>query len=184
MWARIEDGEIVQTISSPKSIVVNHVHHPKAIFGSSWTNEERKAIGIVPYEYPGSHGDSRFYNNSESSPVVGSDKVVITKSKSARSVSDVKKDLKKEVNRILKGCLDRTDWVVVRKAETGKDAPADIAKWRTDLREKAAALETSIDSKSDIAGLEAIAAFTQEMADAGKTASEFDDWPKDPRSSS
>ena len=31
MWARIEDGEIVQTISSPKSIVVNHVHHPKAI---------------------------------------------------------------------------------------------------------------------------------------------------------
>ena len=110
--------------------------------------------------------------------MVGSDKVVITKSKSARSVSDVKKDLKKEVNRILKGCLDRTDWVVVRKAETGKDAPADIAKWRTDLREKAAALETSIDSKSNIAGLETITAFTQEMANAGKTASEFDDWPQ------
>ena len=178
MWARIEDGKIVQTISSPKSVIVNNIHYPAAIFGSAWTNEERKAIGIIPFEYSGSHGDDRFYTNSESTPVVGSDKVVITKSKSARSVSDVKKDLKEQVNRILKGYLDQTDWVVVRKAETGKDAPADVAKWRTDLREKADALETSIDSKSNIAGLETITAFTQEMANAGKTASVFDDWPQ------
>lgn len=178
MWARIVGDQLVEIISHPKSIVINNVQHPKEIFGSSWTNEERKAIGIVPYEYSGSYGDSRFYTNSESSPVVSSDKVVVTRSKSARSVSDVKKDLKEEVNRILKGCLDQTDWVVVRKAETGKDAPANIAKWRADLREKATALEASIDSKSDIAGLEAITALTQEMVDAGKTASEFSDWPK------
>ena len=173
MWARIEDGKIVQTISSPKSVIVNNIHYQAAMFGSAWTNEERKAIGIIPFEYSGSHGDSRFYNNSESSPVVGSDKVVITKSKSARSVSDVKKDLKEQVNRILKGCLDQTDWVVVRKAETGKDAPADIAKWRSDLRTKAAALESSIDSKSSVSDLQALTVSQSEGA-----APEFDDWPQ------
>ena len=105
--------------------------------------------------------------------MVGSDKVVITKSKSARSVSDVKKDLKEQVNRILKGCLDQTDWVVVRKAETGKDAPADIAKWRSDLRTKAAALESSIDSKSSVSDLQALTVSQSEGA-----APEFDDWPQ------
>ena len=60
---------------------------------------------------------------------------------------------------------------------------ADLAKWRTDLRAKAAALETAIDAKSDVAGLEAMTVFTKEMEDAGKKASEFDEWPLNPRAS-
>ena len=45
------------------------------------------------------------------------------------------------------------------------------------------ALETSIDSKTDVAGLEAMTVFTEEMQDAGKKASEFNDWPVNPRES-
>ena len=83
MWGRVFNGQLVEIIYQPKAIMINDVQHPKTIFTRAWTNEERKAIGIIPFEYSGSHGDDRFYTNSESTPVVGSDKVVITKSKSA-----------------------------------------------------------------------------------------------------
>jgi hypothetical protein len=68
-----------------------------------------------------------------------------------------------------------------REQDNGTAKPADLAKWRTDLRAKAVALETAIDDKSDVAGLEAMTVFTEEMRDAGKKASEFNDWPVNPR---
>ncbi|MAK52238.1 hypothetical protein, partial [Marinobacter sp.] len=75
------------------------------------------------------------------------------------------------------------DWIVIREQDNGTAKPSDLAKWRTDLRAKAAALETAIDDKTDVAGLEAMTVFTEEMKDAGKKASEFDEWPENPRAS-
>ena len=54
MWARIMGSQLVEIIHKPKAMTINDVQYPKSIFGSSWTDEERKAIGIVPYEYEGS----------------------------------------------------------------------------------------------------------------------------------
>ena len=53
MWARIVGTQLVEIIHQPKAMTINDVQYPKSIFGSSWTAEERKAIGIVPYEYEG-----------------------------------------------------------------------------------------------------------------------------------
>ena len=50
MWARIIDNKIVQTIKHPKSIVINDVQYSKAIFSSAWSDNQRKEIGILPYE--------------------------------------------------------------------------------------------------------------------------------------
>ena len=41
MWARIEDGEVVQTISTAKALTINNIQYPSSIFTSSWTDEER-----------------------------------------------------------------------------------------------------------------------------------------------
>ena len=183
MWARIVDNKIVQTISNPKAMTINDIQYPVSIFTKAWTDEERKALGIVPYVYEGNSINNMFYKTTESQPSVHSDKVVITKSQTARDIDDIKNTMKNHISSILQNTLEQTDWIVIREQDNGTAKPSDLAKWRTDLRAKAAALETAIDAKSDVAGLEAMTVFTEAMFDAGKEASEFDEWPRNPRES-
>jgi hypothetical protein len=183
MWARIMGSQLVEIINIPKPMTINDIQYPFSIFTKAWTDEERKALGIVPYVYEGNATENMFYTYSESSPVVEENRVVVTKTQTARDVDAVKTTMKNHVSSVLQSTLQQTDWIVVREQDNGTAKPEDLAKWRTDLRAKAAALETAIDAKSDIAGLEAMTVFTEEMRDAGKEASEFDEWPVDPRRS-
>jgi hypothetical protein len=183
MWARIMGSQLVEIINIPKPMTINDIQYPFSIFTKAWTDEERKALGIVPYVYEGSSVENMFYTSSESAPVVKEDKVVVTRSQTPRDIDAVKTTMKNHVSSVLHSTLQQTDWIVIREQDNGSDKPADLAKWRTDLRAKAAALETAIDAKSDVAGLEAMTVYTEEMKDAGKTASEFDEWPRNPRES-
>jgi len=182
MWARIVGTQLVEIIHQPKAMTINDVQYPKSIFGSSWTDEERKALGIVPYVYEGSYISNMFYSTSEAAPVVEEDRVVVRRTQSANNVDDIKAVMKTSVSKTLGNYLEQTDWIVIREQDNGTAKPADLAKWRTDLREKAAALETSIDSKSDVAGLEAMTVVTEEMLEKEENA-EFYDWPVNPRES-
>ena len=181
MWARIMGSQLVEIINQPKAMTINNVQYPKSIFTRSWTDEERKALGIVPYVYEGNRVENMFYTSSDSAPVVETDRVVVTRANTARDIDNIKATMKKHVSNVLSGYLTQTDWIVIREQDNGTAKPADLAKWRTDLRAKAVALETAIDDKSDVAGLEAMTVFTVEMQDAGKTASEFNEWPVNPR---
>ena len=182
MWARIVGSQLVEIIHQPKAMTINDVQYPKSIFGSSWTDEERKALGIVPYVYEGSYVSNMFYSTNEAAPAVEEDRVVVRRTQSANNVDDIKAVMKNSVSKTLGGYLEQTDWIVIREQDNGTAKPADLAKWRTDLRAKAAALETSIDSKSDVAGLEAMTVVTPEMAEKEENA-EFHDWPVNPRES-
>ena len=182
MWARIMGSQLVEIIHQPKAMTINDVQYPKSIFGSSWTDAERKELGIVPYEYEGSFVENMFYTTSEAAPVVESDRVVVRRTQSANNVDDIKAVMKNSVSKTLGGYLEQTDWIVIREQDNGTAKPADLAKWRTDLRAKAAALETAIDSKSDVAGLEAMTVVTPEMVEKEENA-EFYDWPVNPRES-
>ena len=181
MWARIMGSQLVEIINQPKAMTINNVQYPKSIFTRSWTDEERKALGIVPYVYEGSRVENMFYTSSDSAPVVETDRVVVTRTNTARDIDDIKATMKKHVSNVLRGYLTQTDWIVIREQDNGTAKPADLSKWRTDLRAKAVALETAIDDKSDVAGLEAMTVYTEEMRDAGKLASELDEWPVNPR---
>jgi hypothetical protein len=183
MWARIMGSQLVEIINIPKAMTINDIQYPVSIFTRAWTDEERKALGIVPYVYEGSSVENMFYTSSESSPAVQADKVVVTRSQTPRDIKDIKDTMKNHVSSVLQSTLAQTDWIVIREQDNGTTKPADLAKWRTDLRAKAAALETAIDAKSDVSGLEAMTIFTEKMRDAGKKASEFDDWPSNPRES-
>ena len=181
MWARIMGSQLVEIINQPKAMTINNVQYPKSIFTRSWTDEERKALGIVPYVYEGNRVENMFYTSSDSAPVVETDRVVVTRTNTARNIDDIKATMKKHVSSVLSSYLKQTDWIVIREQDNGTAKPTDLAKWRTDLRAKAVALETAIDNKSDVAGLEAMTIFTEEMRDAGKLASEFHEWPVNPR---
>ena len=173
--------QLVEIINRPKSMTINDIQYPKSIFSSAWTVEERKAIGIVPYVYTGSSLNNMFYKTTEASPAVEADKVVVARTQTALNIDNIKATMKDNINSVLSSTLAQTDWYHIRKIETDEAIPADISKWRSDLRAKAVALETTIDAKTDVAGLEAMTVITEEMFDAGKKASEFNDWPHDPR---
>ena len=181
MWARIMGNQLVEIINRPKSMTINDIQYPKSIFSSAWTVEERKAIGIVPYVYTGSSLNNMFYKTTENSPTVEADRVVVTRTQTALNIDNIKATMKDNINSVLSSTLAQTDWYHIRKIETDEAIPADISKWRSDLRAKAVALETTIDAKTDVAGLEAMTVITEEMFDAGKKASEFGEWPIDPR---
>ena len=182
MWARIMGNQLVDIIYQPKAMTINNVQYPKSIFGLAWTNEERKALGIVPYVYEGSYIENMFYSTSEAAPAVEEDRVVVRRTQSANDIDDIKVAKKNSVSKTLSGYLEQGDWIVIREQDNGTAKPADLAQWRTDLRAKADALETAIDSKTDVAGLEAMTVVTQEMIDNEENA-EFYDWPVNPRES-
>ena len=167
MWARIMGSQLVEIINQPKAMTIKNVQYPKSIFTRSWTDEERKALGIVPYVYEGSRLENMFYTSSDSAPVVETDRVVVTRTNTARDIDDIKATMQKHVSNVLSSYLTQTDWIVIREQDNGTAKPADLSKWRTDLRAKAVALETAIDDKSDVAGLEAMTVYTEEMKDAG-----------------
>ena len=195
MWALVNDGLIVQTINHPKLITIDDIRHPKEIFTRAWTDAERKAIGILPYVFEGSYVNNMFHTTSESSPSVESDSVVVTRTQTDNSVSDIKTTMKDITNSALSSYLSQTDWIIIREVDTGKEAPADLAQWRTDLRVRAVEIETAIDEKSSVADLEAMMTPTpaqiQTYEDNLAAAEEgeevippvgvFYDWPKNPR---
>jgi len=180
MWARIMGNQLIEIINRPKSITINDVQYPQSIFSSAWTVEERKAIGIVPYVYTGNSINNMFYKTTENAPTVEADRVVVTRTQTALNIDNIKIVMKDNINAVLSGTLAQTDWYHIRKIETDEALPANIAKWRSDLRAKAVALETAIDAKTDVAGLEAMAVHTEEMS-AKKIKAAFYDWPSDPR---
>ena len=181
MWASIMGEQLVEIINTPKGMTINGIQYPVSIFTRAWTDAARKAIGIVPYVYTGNSINNMFYKTTEASPTVEADRVVVSRTQTALNLDNIKAPMKDKINFLISSTPAQTDWYHIRKIETDEAIPADISKWRSDLRAKAVALETAIDAKKDVAGLAAMTVVTEEMFDAGKKSSEFGDWPIDPR---
>lgn len=181
MWARVLNGQLIEIIQHPKTIIVNDIQYPASIFTSAWTDIERKNLDIVPYIYEGNMIENMFYTSSESSPVVEENRVVVTRSTSIRDMDTIKATMKASINKVLSNTLSQTDWIIIREIDIGEDAPIDLARWRTDLRAKAVELEMEIDIKNSVDDLEAMTVLTQEMIDAGEKESVFYSWPQNPR---
>ena len=105
----------------------------------------------------------------------------MTRTKSSRDISKIKDTMKNHINSVLSSYLSQTDWIIIRKIDTGKEPPTDLAQWRTDLRAKAVELEGLVDSKTTVEELEAMSVLTKEDVDAGKTSAVFYSWPRNPR---
>lgn len=182
MWARTSGNQVLEIIRVPKGMKINGVQYPKTIFTDAWTDEERKGIGIVPYEYTGKLRNDMFYTTSESAPIVLDHKVTVTRTTTARELSDIKATMKSQINAVLSAWFGETDWYFIRKADNGTPVPDDIAKWRNDLRARALVLEAAVDSKGNVADLEAMTIVTAEMAeDDIESVAEINDWPVNPR---
>ena len=160
MWARVLNGQLVEIIYQPKAMVINDIQHPKTIFTRAWTNEERKAIGILPYTYSGSNINNEYYTSTFSDSV-GDD--AVTRTYTNNAVSDLTElktnkiiDAKSHANQL----LSDTDWYVVRNAETSTAIPSEITAFRTAVRTNYAALKTAITDAANVAAVAALYSFT------------------------
>jgi hypothetical protein len=159
MWALIVDGSINRTFKV--SVAFKHpttgIQYPR-----NWitlaTDSEKAAIGLIEITFSGSYGDSNYYTNSESSPVYDADAgtVVITKSKTARNLTELKTEKTLDIESSTNSTMSGTDWYIIRKAEASTSIPSTVTAYRTACKLVCNSTKTAIGNASDLAGLIAI----------------------------
>ena len=171
MYALVEDNNITQIITNPKTMVIGDVRYPAKIF-QLWSQAELNAIGI--YEVitdSTNYKDPAYYNNTNEQYNFADGQV--TKSwgtATAKRLNDenavdedgnnilddddnqvinygLKTEKKKIVKQQASGLLAPTDWYVVKSTEVADyDVPANILSFRADVRTKSNEMETQIDA--------------------------------------
>ncbi len=167
MWGRVLNGQLVEIIRLPKAIMINDIQHPQTIFTRAWTDEERKAIGILPYTYSGSEINNEFYTTT-SSDSVGDD--VITRTYTNTAVSDLSSLKSRKIDEAknqTKNELSQTDWYIVRNAETSTAIPSEITAYRSAMRSNYASLKTAITNAADVGAVAALYSATNTANSSG-----------------
>ena len=159
MWALIVDGSINRFFKVPTAF-----KHPTTgnQYPRNWitlaSDSEKAAIGLIEVTYSGSYGDSDYYINTESAPVYNASAgtVVITKSKTARDLTELKASKTSAIETSTNSGMSSTDWYVVRKSETSTAIPSTVTAYRTACRLVCNSIKTAITNASDLDALIAI----------------------------
>ena len=190
MYALVEDNNITQIITNPKTMVIGDVRYPAKIF-QLWSQSELNAIGIYEVITDSSNfKDEKWYINTNESYAFADNQV--TRSwgtatpkahadslwtqqdsddgdlPSDKSVGDVKVEgLKTVLIRTIKqqasGLLAPTDWYVVKASEVSDySVPTNIATYRASVRTKSNEMETAITNASDTPALETLYTYTEQ----------------------
>ena len=181
MHALIENNEVKQIITSPKSLVIGDVRYPAKIF-QLWSKSELNAIGIYEVITDSTNKkDGAYYINTNEEYNYADNQV--TKSwgtATAKKLDDenatkengdpildddgnqvVNYGLKTEKKKIIKAqasaLLAPTDWYVVKATEVADySVPANITTFRADVRAKSNEMETQIDACTTVEQLETL----------------------------
>ena len=179
------NNSIVKMYSGDKGVLIGENQYPKSIF-SLWTEAERNAIDVytiemdeskkkseqwyvntnVTYAFDGSkvtgsygdatakaHADTLFTAQDETDGL-GTEGDVKDEGLKTKLIRDVKNQAQSE--------LGKTDWYIVRKADTDEAVPSAIATHRAAVRSKQASMETAITNASDTPALETLYTYTEQ----------------------
>jgi len=168
MWALIVDGSINRFFKVPTAF-----KHPTTgnQYPRNWitlaTDSEKTALGLIEVTYSGSHGDPEYYINSESSPVYNASAgtVVITKSKTAKNLTELKASKTSDIENSTNSSMSSTDWYVIRKSETSAAIPSTVTAYRTASRLVCNSTKTAITNASDLDALIAVYATADGIKD-------------------
>ena len=187
MYAIVENNEVKQIITNPKSLVIGDVRYPAKIF-ELWSKDEKEAIGI--YEIvvdQTNYKDPEYYTNTNSSYNFADGQVTESwGTATAKRLEDenavdgdgenvldedgnqvINHGLKTIKKRIIKaqasGLLAPTDWYVVKATEVADySVPSNITTFRADVRAKSNEMETQIDACTTVDELKALYEYTQQ----------------------
>ena len=166
-WVIVKDGAVVREFSRPTAFTYEGYQYP-ANWIQNATDAEKSALGLVEVTISGSSKDDDYYTNSLGDNVVaGNGSVSKTWSNTAKTLSVVQANKVENAKLNAKSMLDRTDWYIVRKAETSTATPAEITAYRTAVRTHYGNLKTAINAASDV---DAVAALYTHSAGASSDA--------------
>ena len=190
MYALVEDNNITQIITNPKTMVIGDVRYPAKIF-QLWSQSELNAIGIYEVVTDSSNfKDEKWYINTNESYAFADNQVTRSWGTATakahadtlwtqqdsddgdlpddKEVGDVKVEgLKTQLIRTIKqqasGLLAPTDWYVVKASEVSDySVPTNIATYRASVRTKSNEMETAITNASDTPALETLYTYTRQ----------------------
>ena len=141
MW--YYDSKVIKT---PKTMVINNITHPAAIFKNSDT---LATLGIKPYREVVS--DSRYYTLGSYSVDTSGDEVVGTYAGVAKDLATLRADMLDKTEKHAAGLHAEIDWYWTRASKGGTAVPSNIASYATALYSEH---ETK---KSEIAALDTLA---------------------------
>jgi len=174
MWALVKANQVVKIFNGAQAFEHNDIKHPANIF-SSWSAEEKAAIGLYPVQTDNSnYKDPSFYKNrSESFQFDATNKVVKKVWKTAEdlemedktvdgeTVEGLKTKKVNEVNNQAYTILKDTDWMVIKASEVSDySLPDNVSKFRTAVRAKSNDMVTRIKATKDVRVLETLYTYT------------------------
>ena len=174
MWALVKANQVIKIFNGAQAFEHNNIKHPANIF-SSWSAEEKAAIGLYPVQTDNSnYKDPTFYKNrSESFQFDATNKVVKKVWKTAEdhemedktvdgeTVEGLKTRKVNEVNNQAYNILKDTDWMAIKASEVSDySVPDNVSKFRTAVRAKSNDMVTRIKATKDIRVLETLYTYT------------------------
>ena len=203
MWAYVTGNTIQEIIRFPKSMVIDNVRHPRAIF-TAWSWTELNNIGIYTVE-PGTKGDDRF--EITSSPTYAFDssnkKVTTTYTKTDKALADsnaVDEDgnavLDRKGNQVVNlglksiaknrcktqanGLIKRFNWLVERYTyDNSKTIPSAVSTYVTNVRNSCTTICNAIDNSADMAAFKALYNDTYDSDGNITAVATINNWPDD-----
>tara|TARA_R100001509_G_scaffold141986_1_gene97195 strand:+ start:45 stop:668 length:624 start_codon:yes stop_codon:yes gene_type:complete len=187
MYAIVENNQVKQIITNPKSLVIGDVRYPAKIF-ELWSKLELNNIGVYEVITDSTNKkDEAYYTNTNEKfdyadgQVTRSWGIATPKRLEDENAVDengenildedgnqvINYGLKTEKKRIVKqqasGLLAPTDWYVVKASEVADyNVPENITTFRSDVRAKSNEMESQIDACTNVDELKALYEYTTE----------------------
>ena len=203
MWAYVTGNTIQEIIRFPKSMVINNVRHPRAIF-TAWTWTELNNIGIYTVE-SGAEGDDRFENTSQPTYAFDSSnkKVTTTYTKTDKALADsnavdddgnavldrkgnqivnlgLKSVAKNKCKTQANGLIRRFNWLVERYTyDNSKTIPSAVSTYVTNVRNSCTTICNAIDNSANMAAFKALHYDTYDGSGNLTAIAKVNDWPDD-----
>ena len=205
MWALVEDGNVIEVYSRPKSVVLNNVRYPSNMF-TLYTEAEKKQIGIYNVQLKG-EPNTNFHSRGQSSFSYDSDKEIVNEDftimdkvledKEATNEDDdgnlvVAKDdhentiiiegLKTQYKNRCKSqahsFIQSYQWLVERSIyDNTKEIPSDVTTYVGDVRSSCETICTAIGNCSDLDALKVLFQATRNEEGEVTKIAVLNDWP-------
>jgi hypothetical protein len=202
MYAIVEDNEVKQIITNPKSLVIGDVRYPAKIF-SVWSASELNAIGIYEVITDSSNfKDQTYYNNTneeynfaenqvtrswgtatpqrlENENAVDEDGENILDEDGNQVINyGLKTEKKKIIKQQASALLEKTDWHNHKAFDDETyTIPNNIKTYRANVRSKSNEMETQIDACTTVEQLETLYTYTEQ--DDGSVTRPLAEFPKE-----
>jgi hypothetical protein len=195
MWALVEDGNVIEVYSRPKSIILNNVSYPSNMF-TLYTEAEKKQIGIYDVHFK-EKPDNKFHTIGEYSFFYDSEKEIVNedfliKDKVLEDEETTEKDHHDNfiVNKGLKTryqdeckikaytIIKRYHWFVERFIyDNTKTIPSDVSTYVGDVRSSCETICTAIGNCSDLDALKVLFQDTRNEEGEVTKVAVINDWP-------